>query len=39
VNISIQFPWFEMILAILVITLSTVLTAGVETTQENEGFI
>jgi hypothetical protein len=39
VDISIQFPWFEMVLAVLMIALSTILTTGITTTQENEGFI
>jgi hypothetical protein len=39
VSISITFPWFEMVLAILVIAISTILSLGIKTTQENEGFI
>jgi hypothetical protein len=39
VDVSIQFPWFEMILAVLVVTFSIILSAGISTTQENEGFI
>lgn len=39
VKISITFPWFEMVLAVLVIAISTILSLGIKTTQENEGFI
>ncbi|MCD8574196.1 MAG: hypothetical protein LRY28_01595 [Erysipelotrichaceae bacterium] len=39
VSVSLDVPWFEMIFALLINALSSILFTGIKTTEENEGFI